>query len=49
MSLTSPHDILSVYSNGRISSGDAISKLHLDGYRDLTPRLRTVASNAAQA
>jgi hypothetical protein len=35
MSLTSPHDILSAYSKGLISSGDAISKLHLDGYRDL--------------
>ena len=35
MSLTSPHDILSAYSKGFISSGDAISKLHFDGYRDL--------------
>ncbi|HMK89239.1 MAG TPA: hypothetical protein VK446_06355 [Methylocystis sp.] len=35
MGLTSPHDILSAYSQGRISSFEAIHKLHLDGYRDL--------------
>lgn len=33
--LTSPHDILSAYSHGAISSRDAISKLHFDGFRDL--------------
>ena len=31
----SPHDVLSAYSEGRISSADAIIALHLDGYRDL--------------
>ena len=31
----SPHDILTAYSNGRLSSSKAISLLHLDGYRDL--------------
>lgn len=35
MPLTSPHDILSAYSEGRLSSGEAIRRLHLDGYRDL--------------
>lgn len=35
MSLTSPHDILSAYSRGEISSGKAIGLLHLDGYLDL--------------
>jgi hypothetical protein len=35
MSLTSPHDILSAYSRGEISSSTAISMLHLDGYRSL--------------
>lgn len=31
----SPHDILTAYSEGRISSLLAIHALHLDGYRDL--------------
>jgi len=31
----SPHDILTDYSEGRISSVDAISRLRLDGYRQL--------------
>jgi hypothetical protein len=31
----SPHDILTAYSKGQISSADAIFRLHLDGYRDL--------------
>jgi hypothetical protein len=31
----SPHDILTAYSKGQISSADAIFKLRLDGYRDL--------------
>lgn len=31
----SPHDILTAYSKGQISSREAIIKLHLDGYRDL--------------
>lgn len=35
MAMTSPHDILSAYSAGRISSRDAIWLLHLDGFRDL--------------
>jgi len=35
MSLTSPHDVLSAYSRGEISSGKAIGTLHLDGYRSL--------------
>jgi hypothetical protein len=35
MSLTSPHDILSAYSRGEISSGKAVGMLHLDGYRSL--------------
>jgi hypothetical protein len=35
MSLTSPHDILSAYSRGEISSSRAIGLLHLDGYRSL--------------
>ncbi len=35
MPLTSPHDVLSAYSKGAISSGDAIRRLHLGGYRDL--------------
>lgn len=35
MRLTSPHDILSAYSNGRIGSGDAMAMLKLDSYRDL--------------
>ncbi len=45
MSLTSPHDILSAYSKGLISSGDAISKLHLDGYRDLIIALADAGHN----
>jgi len=35
MALTSPYDILHAYSQGRISSGEAICRLHLDGFRDL--------------
>jgi hypothetical protein len=35
MAMTSPHDVLTAYSEGRISSGKAIAALHLDGYRDL--------------
>ena len=35
MSLTSPHDILSAYSRGDISSNRAIWLLNLDGYRSL--------------
>jgi hypothetical protein len=35
LKLTSPHDILSAYSRGLISSGDAIASLHLSGCRDL--------------
>jgi hypothetical protein len=35
MRLTSPHDILSAYSNGSISSSQAIARLQLGGYRDL--------------
>jgi hypothetical protein len=31
----SPHDILTAYSSGKISSMEAIYKLRLDGYRDL--------------
>jgi hypothetical protein len=31
----SPHDVLTAYSDGRISSGKAIALPHLDGYRDL--------------
>jgi hypothetical protein len=31
----SPHDILTAYSKGQISSADAIFRLRLDGYRDL--------------
>jgi hypothetical protein len=31
----SPHDVLTAYSKGQISSADAIFSLHLDGYRDL--------------
>jgi hypothetical protein len=31
----SPHDILTAYSKGQISSTDAIGRLRLDGYRDL--------------
>jgi hypothetical protein len=31
----SPHDILTAYSEGRITSSEAIDQLHLDGYRDL--------------
>lgn len=27
----SPHDIMSAYSQGRISQSEAISRLHLDG------------------
>lgn len=34
-SLSTPHDILTAYSEGRISSFQAIHLLHLDGYRDL--------------
>jgi hypothetical protein len=33
--MTSSHDILTAYSAGRISSGQAIAALHLDGFRDL--------------
>jgi hypothetical protein len=33
--VTSPHDIMTAYSEGRISSREAIAALHLDGYRDL--------------
>lgn len=33
--LMSPHDILTDYSNGRISSSRAAALLHLDGYREL--------------
>jgi len=32
MALTSPHDILSAYSQGRLASRQAIDMLHLDGY-----------------
>jgi hypothetical protein len=31
----SPHDILTAYSKGQISSAEAIAELHLDGYRGL--------------
>lgn len=31
----SPHDILTDYSEGRISSAEAIDMLHLDSYRTL--------------
>lgn len=31
----SPHDILTAYSEGQLSSAEAIVKLHLNGYRDL--------------
>jgi hypothetical protein len=31
----SPHDILTAYSKGEISSADAIFNLRFDGYRDL--------------
>jgi hypothetical protein len=33
--LITPHEILSAYSQGRISSGRAIWLLHLDGFLDL--------------
>lgn len=33
--MASPHDILSAYSQGRISQAEAIRRLHLDGARDL--------------
>jgi hypothetical protein len=33
--VTSPHDILTAYSEGRISSREAIAALGFDGYRDL--------------
>jgi hypothetical protein len=31
----SPHDTLTAYSKGQISSADAIFRLRLDGYREL--------------
>ena len=31
----SPHDVLSAYSEGRISSVEAIGALHLGGFREL--------------
>jgi hypothetical protein len=33
--MTSPHEVLTAYSEGRTSSSRAIWLLHLDGYRDL--------------
>jgi hypothetical protein len=33
--VTSPHDILTAYSESRISGHEAMQLLHLDGYRDL--------------
>lgn len=30
--LTSPHDVLSAYSQGHLSSGDAVAMLQLDGF-----------------
>jgi hypothetical protein len=35
MGLTSPHDILSAYSRGQVSSGEAMAMLGLDGYAEL--------------
>ena len=32
MALTSPHDVLSAYSQGHLSSGDAMAMLQLDGF-----------------
>lgn len=33
--MASPHDILTGYSEGRLSSSEAIQRLHLDGFREL--------------
>jgi len=33
--MSSPHDILTAYSEGRISASEAIKRLNLDGARDL--------------
>lgn len=35
MALTSPHDILSAYSHGDVSSSEAMAMLGLGGYVDL--------------
>jgi hypothetical protein len=35
MALTSPHDVLSAYSHGDVSSGEAMAMLGLGGYLDL--------------
>ena len=35
MRLTSPHDILSAYSRGQLSSGEAMTMLGLDSYLEL--------------
>jgi hypothetical protein len=33
--MSSPHDILTAYSEGRIAASEAIRRLNLDGARDL--------------